>query len=119
MKPLSSKTLEKKYAELGLSQDKIVLLHNYFRCFANLYGIITVREAWKVFKHYEGLRLLHKKKFVAFFGIVYREAGDPYLIFELREGYTGETTERSAISIVMMFYYLLTYADRNESSPKD
>lgn len=81
MKPLSPKTLEKKYAELGLPQEKLSLLHKYYRCFANLYGVITVREAWDVFKHYEGLGLLHKKDFVAFSGVVQREAGLPYLIY--------------------------------------
>lgn len=40
MKPLSPKTLERKYAELGLSKAKIDLLRNYFLCFANLYGIL-------------------------------------------------------------------------------
>lgn len=29
MKPLSPKTLEKKYAELGLPQEKLSLLHKY------------------------------------------------------------------------------------------
>ena len=37
MKPLSPKSLEKKYAELGLSKAKNDLLHKYFLCFANLY----------------------------------------------------------------------------------
>ena len=50
MKPLSPKTLAKKYAELGLSQDKIDLLHDYFLCFSNLYGVISVEEAWNVFR---------------------------------------------------------------------
>lgn len=62
MKPLSQKTLEKKYAELGLSQKNIALLHDYYNCFANLYGIIMVKEAWDIFRHYEGVGLLHKKR---------------------------------------------------------
>ena len=61
MKPLSPKTLEKKYAELGLPQEKLSLLHDYYRSFANLYGVITVREAWDVFRYYEGLCTIHKK----------------------------------------------------------
>lgn len=45
LKPLSQKTLEKKYAELGISQSKIDLLRKYFLCFSNLYGVIPIRDA--------------------------------------------------------------------------
>ena len=68
MKPLSPKSLEKKYAELGLSKAKTDLLHDYFLCFANLYGMLEVREAWNVFKHFEGNKI-RKKDFIAFSGI--------------------------------------------------
>ena len=61
MKPLSPKTLAKKYAELGLSQARLDLLHDYFLCFSNLYGVISVGEAWNVFRHYEGINGLHKR----------------------------------------------------------
>ena len=92
LKPLSPKTLEKKYAALGLSEAKLRLLHTYFRCFSNLYGLIMLREAWEVFKHYEGLSV-HRKDFVAFSGIVQREAGLPYSVYELKEVFGGETSE--------------------------
>ncbi len=101
MKPLSPKTLEKKYAELGLSQDKIDLLHDYFLCFSNLYGVISVGEAWNVFRNYEGIRLLHKKDFIAFSGIVQREPGHPYTVLELKEVYSGETTEDPAERLIV------------------
>ncbi|MBR4742799.1 MAG: hypothetical protein IK082_01255 [Oscillospiraceae bacterium] len=100
MKPLSPKTLEKKYAELGLPRETTDLLHVYFRCFAHLYGVISVRDAWDVFRNYEGLRLLHKKDFVAFSGIAQREAGHPYAVLELKEVYTGETTEDPAERLI-------------------
>ena len=101
MKPLSLKTLEKKYAELGLSKEKVSLLHDYYRCFANLYGLITVREAWDVFRHYEGIGLLHKKDFVAFSGVVQREAGLPYAVLEMKEVFSGETTENPADRLIV------------------
>ena len=72
MKPLSPKSLEKKYAELGLPKAKTDLLHDYFLCFANLYGMLEVREAWNVFKHFEGNKI-RKKDFIAFSGIVQRD----------------------------------------------
>ena len=65
MKPLSPKSLEKKYAELGLPKAKTDLLHDYFLCFANLYGALAVREAWNVFKHFEGNKI-RKKDFRGF-----------------------------------------------------
>ena len=51
-KPLSPKTLEKRYAELGLSDEKLQLLHTFFRCASNFYGVLPVSHAWQVFKHY-------------------------------------------------------------------
>ena len=101
MKHLSPKTLEKKYAELGLSQDKIDLLHDCFLCFSNLYGVISVGDAWNVFREYEGIRLLHKKDFLAFSGIVQREPGHPYTVLELKEVYTDETTEDPAQRLIV------------------
>ena len=92
MRPQSEKTLNKLYAELGLPKEKTDLLHDYFLCFANLYGVIDVREAWKVFLHYEGAGVVRKKDFVAFSGIAQREPGHPYSILELREVYRAETS---------------------------
>ena len=89
LKPLSQKTLEKKYAELGLPQSKIDLLRKYYLCFSNLYGVLPIRDAWEIFKHYEGIAI-HKKDFVAFSGIVQREAGLPYSIYESKEIYSEE-----------------------------
>lgn len=90
MRPLSKSTLEKKYAELGLSAGKLDLLHTYFCCFSNLYGVIILREAWEIFKHYEGSSTVRRKDFYAFSGIVQREAGNPFSVFELNEVYRGE-----------------------------
>lgn len=88
-KPLSPKTLEKRYAELGLSDAKLQLLHTFFRCAANFYGVLPVSNAWELFKHYEGLRV-HKKDFVAFSGVAQRDASLPYAIYELNELYSDE-----------------------------
>ncbi|MCR5653676.1 MAG: hypothetical protein K6F88_07720 [Ruminococcus sp.] len=101
MKPLSSKTLEKKYAELGLSKEKLSLLHDYYNCFANLYGVIMIREAWDIFRHYEGVGLVRKKDFVAFSGIVQREAGHLYSVLELKDVYSDETTDDPAFRLIV------------------
>lgn len=101
MKPLSKKTLDKRYAELGLPAAKVDLLHTYFRCFANLYGIITVHDAWEVFKHYEGSNTVRRKDFYAFSGIVQREADNPFSVFELKEVYSGEESEKPEDRLVV------------------
>ncbi len=101
MKPLSPKTLAKKYAELGLSQARLDLLHDYFLCFSNLYGVISVGEAWNVFRHYEGINGLHKRDFIAFSGIVQREPGHPYTVLELKGVYTAETTADPAKRLIV------------------
>ena len=91
-KPLSPKTLEKKYAELGLSDTKLQLLHTFFRCVSNFYGVLPLSDAWEIFKHYEGLGV-HKKDFVAFSGVAQRDSSLPYAIYELKEVYSDETSE--------------------------
>lgn len=101
MKPLSKKTLDKKYAELGLPAAKVDLLHTYFRCFANLYGIITVHDAWEIFKHYEGGSTVRRKDFYAFSGIAQREAGNPFSIYELNEVYSSEESEKPEDRLVV------------------
>ena len=109
-KPLSPKTLEKRYAELGLSDEKLQLLHTFFRCASNFYGVLPVSDAWQIFKHYEGLRV-HKKDFVAFSGVAQRDASLPYAIYELRELYSdepgGDPLDRTIVNkdMVMHGYY--------------
>ncbi|MCR4962962.1 MAG: hypothetical protein K6B40_03685 [Firmicutes bacterium] len=92
MEPLSPKTLARKYAVLGLPKEKTDLLHVYFRSFSNLYGVISIRDAWDVFRHYEGVDAVGKEDFVAFSGIVQREPGHPFSILELEEVHSGETS---------------------------
>lgn len=92
LKPLAPKTLERRYAQLGLPQSAVELVHKVLACFAHLYGVISVGEAWDLFREYEGL-VIHKKDFIAVCEIVRREPGLPYAIYGLREVYTGETSE--------------------------
>ena len=93
MKPLSQKTLAKKYTELGLPKDKTDLLHDYFLACANLYGVISVREAWEVFREYEGVGYVRKSQFSTFAGIAQREPGHPYSILEVDEVFSAEKND--------------------------
>lgn len=126
LKPLSQKTLEKKYSELGLSKAKTDLLHTYFRCFSNLYGVITVREAWDIFRHYEGTAI-RKKDFAAFSSIVQREAGHPYSVYEMKEIFSGEETDdpldrmivnnKLVLSGYNRFIYVYATVERQRDKP--
>ena len=62
--------------------------------------MLEVREAWNVFKHYEGNRI-RKKDFIAFSGIVQREPDLPYSILELNEVYAGEPAGRSDMRLIV------------------
>ena len=113
-KPLSPKTLEKRYAELGLSDEKLQLLHTFFRCASNFTAFCRCLMHGKFSKHYEGLRV-HKKDFVAFSGVAQRDASLPYAIYELRELYSdepwGDPLDRTIVNkdMVMHGYYRFLY----------
>ena len=80
-KPLSQKTIERMYNDFELKEETINLLHDYFLSFSNLYGIISIRDAWAVFMNYEKL-LIHKKDFINFSSVVMREKDLPYYIVD-------------------------------------
>ncbi len=90
LKPLSQKTLETKYASLGLSEKKLDALHAHFRAVANLYGMMSVQEAWDLFRQYEGTVFVHKKEFVAFAGVAQRQEDLPYYVIDINEVFSEE-----------------------------
>ncbi len=92
-KPLSVKSLEKKYAQLGLSEAKLQTLHRYFNAFAHLYGCLEIEGAWEIFKHYEGAATVRKKDFVAFAGVAQRQADLAYYVADINEIYSAEKPE--------------------------
>lgn len=89
MKPLSTKTLQKKYIKARISESESVLLHKYMLCFSNLYGCIQIKDLWNVFKQYK--ENITKEKFFDFIDITQREENE-YLVVNLNEAYTGETS---------------------------
>lgn len=44
-KPLSEKSLQRKYAEAGLSEEKAGFLRDFFTACTNLYGALYAIEA--------------------------------------------------------------------------
>ena len=62
--------------------------------------MLEVREAWDVFKHYEGNKI-RKKDFIAFSGIVQREPDLPYAVLELNEVYSEEPAGMSDMRLIV------------------
>lgn len=92
-RPLSEKTLKKRYAESGLTANQVDFLHGFFLAGINLYGAATISDLWEVYKELRTkvntIPALHKKDLVIFSGIVQREAV-PYYILEINEIYSAE-----------------------------
>ncbi len=84
-KPLSQRTIQKMLA--GWKPETVDKLHNYYVAFSNLYGVIMLSDAWKIFKYYEPK--IHKKEFMDFSSIARRE-DLPYYILEIDELYSEE-----------------------------
>ena len=84
-KPLSQKNIDKLFD--GWDERTVATLHKYFEAFANLYGSIQLKDAWKVFKLFEPK--IHKKQFIEFSSIARRE-NVPYYVFEIDEIYSDE-----------------------------
>ena len=84
-KPLSKANILKLFS--SWDPETVNKLHTYYEAFANLYGSVQLKEAWKVFKKFEPK--IHKKQFIAFSDIVRRE-DVPYYIFEIDELYNEE-----------------------------
>lgn len=89
-KPLSEKTLEKRYAQSGLSAEVQNTLHTLFAACANLYGVITLRDAWEIWQNVKnGASKIRRSDLIAFSDIARREA-QPYQIYDIDELYTEE-----------------------------
>lgn len=87
-KPLSKKTIDKKLSTWN--PKKADLLHQYYQALANLYGVISLEQAWSVLKTYK--TDLTRKEFYEFSEIVRREEHD-YRVYEVDEVYSEEKRE--------------------------
>ena len=98
-KPLSQKSIEKLYRESGFAQEKIRFLHDFFAACVNLYGAISLRDAWVVYRKLESVPRIQRKELFAFSSIARREA-QPYYVFEIEEIYPDEPHNASDCHIV-------------------
>lgn len=90
-KPLTQKSLEKRYKEAGLNEEKISFIRTFFTACVNLYGSIQVCYAWDVYKELAGkiscVKLLRKDLLNAA-GIMRREP-NRFQVYEAEELYEG------------------------------
>ena len=98
-KPLSEKSLEKKYREAGISAEARDFLHKLFAACANYYGVLCVSTVWDLCKELKGVPPLRKKDIFAFSSIVRREE-QPYCVFEIDEIYYDAPRKESSRQIV-------------------
>jgi hypothetical protein len=95
-KPLSEKTINKKYEELGLSEEQVEYVHDFTLACVNLYGVAYAADIWDIYRELSGritTPVLHRKDMYGAFDIMRREEV-PYLVLENSEVFEGaEDTE--------------------------
>lgn len=90
-KPLSPKSIEKKYKEAGLTPQKIAFIRSFFTACVNLYGSIHVCYAWDVYKELAkkvDCVKLQRKDLLNAAGIMRREPNS-FRVYEAEELYEG------------------------------
>ena len=91
-KCLSVKSLEKRYRDAGISEDKIQFLKDLCLSCMNLYGVIHAEQLWAVYKELSekvSVPKIQRKELYTALGIFRRE-DLPYYVFEADEVYTEE-----------------------------
>lgn len=78
--------LDEMYAQLGLPDDTIKLLQDYFSAFGNFYHIISLNDAYGIIRRHNG-DLISKENFVAFSEVVRHDDGYYYFILGADELY--------------------------------
>lgn len=92
-KPLSEKTLKKMYATAGIDEEMSQFLHDFFMAAANLYGAVSMRELWQIYRELskeENWPRVKKSDVLTFSEITRREPGQLYYVFEIDELYCEE-----------------------------
>ena len=91
-KPLSEKSLKKMYSELHLSDEQVDFLKQFILACTNLYGSISIRDIWGVYKELGKLTTVPKVKrtdIVSLSSVLRREEL-PYFVYEIDELYCEE-----------------------------
>lgn len=79
LKPYAEKTLKTKYRQLGLPEETVELLHKYFSAFAHLYGVLPLKDAYKIINR-QNPEIISFEKLYEFSNIVKRERQYYYIV---------------------------------------
>ena len=105
---LSVKSLEKRYRDAGISENKIQFLKDLCLSCMNLYGAIHAEQLWAVYKELSekaAVPKIHRKELYTALGIFRRE-DLPYYVFEPDEVYSEEPrTERYRLLVSKRLIY--------------
>jgi len=91
-KPLSPRTIARKYSESGMTGDQIDFLHEFFLAAARLYGVTRVGDLWVIYKElgrHQKVVEVRRRDMLTFSAIARRE-NLPYRIYELNEVYEAD-----------------------------
>lgn len=102
-KPLSTKTLERQYSALGLSEQTLGVLRGFFVVCSKLYGAIDMGEVWEVYKvlnNTQGFPALRRRNLLEFASVARRDVSVPYYVLEINEIYRDEPVADSKKMIV-------------------
>lgn len=77
--PYDRRTLNAMYRAIPMRDSTSLLLRKYFCAIANLYGILSVRDAFDLLRRYHP-RLFTKEAFLAFSQIARHEVADYYIL---------------------------------------
>lgn len=108
-KPLSEKTIIKRYKEAGLDESKITFIRTFFKACANLYGAIAIRDIWDIYKEVaskEGYLKLKRQDFTNAATIMRREPNEFY-VYEAEDIYYD--VRNSALTMEIIHSDLIWY----------
>ena len=91
-KPLSPRTIARKYSESGMTGNQIDFLHEFFLAAARLYGVTRVGDLWVIYKElgrHQKVVEVRRRDMLTFSAIARRE-NLPYRIYELNEVYVED-----------------------------
>lgn len=108
-KPYTSRTIEKHLKEAGFSRENSAFLDSFFKASANLYGIVSLRQMFALYRDYRKLReapKLHLRDFASFAEIT-RRAQCNYHVYLYDEVFDDHNGEEGMIGSVIIHTDLL------------
>ncbi|MCH4013134.1 MAG: hypothetical protein LKE64_02195 [Solobacterium sp.] len=103
-RPYTVKTIDKHLKDAGFSQENAAFLNAFFRASANLYGVVSLRQMYSLYRDYKKLKeapKLHLRDFVCY-AVITRRAVTSYHVYpydEVRHDGRGEAGDIGSLVI--------------------